>query len=94
MAPNRQWLLWCQSHKAWLAEEFLKRIERNVSVNDFFGSWFDIHGRKQTGYFLGHAFVLNLEKTYSLKDAAVLNFREVKELGLSYLKATSAGGAD
>jgi hypothetical protein len=93
MASNRGWLSWCEQHKTWLAGEFLKRIEENVSVNDFFGSWFDIQGKKQTGYFLGHAFVLDLEKAYSLKDVALLNFRKVRRLGLAYLKAIRTGVA-
>jgi hypothetical protein len=93
MASDMKWLPWCERHKAWLAGEFLERMKKNVSVNDFFGSWFDIQGRKQTGYFLGHAFVLDLEKMYSLKDVALLNFRKVRKLGLAYLKAIRTGVA-
>ena len=93
MASDRQWLSWCEQHKAWLAREFLGRLDKHASVNDFFGSWFDIHGKKQTGYFLGHAFIVNLERTYALREIALLSFCDVKRLAAAYLKAVSKEGA-
>jgi len=86
MAQDKEWLVWCEQNKSWLAKEFLKRLEKQVSVNDFFGSWFNIQGRKQTGYFLGHAFIRELEKTYGLREIALFNVDKVKALGIRYLK--------
>jgi hypothetical protein len=79
MAHGKRWLSWCQQHESWLAKEFLERLER-ASVKDFFGSWFGIQGKSQTGYFLGHEFIRELEKSYSLKEIALLNVEKVKKL--------------
>lgn len=91
MASSRKWLSWCEQHKSWLAAEFLERLEKHAATKDFFGSWYDIQGKKQTGYFLGHAFILDLEKTYALRDIAIFNLRNVRRLGLAYLKAICSG---
>jgi hypothetical protein len=90
MAQDKEWLVWCEQNKSWLAKEFLKRLEKQVSVNDFFGSWFNIQGRKQTGYFLGHAFICELEKTYGLREIALFNVEKVRALGIQYLKSISS----
>ncbi len=86
-AQDQKWLSWCKRHKSWLAKKFLKRIKKQASVKDFFGSWFNIQGRKQTGYFLGHEFVRELEKTYSLREIALLKVDKVRKLGMQYLNA-------
>jgi len=67
------WLEWCQDHKGWLAAEFLRVVEVGESVRPFFGSWFDVRGRKQTGYFLGHELIKELEASISLKEIALLD---------------------
>jgi hypothetical protein len=90
MAQDKEWLVWCEQNKRWLAKEFLKRLEKQVSVNDFFGSWLNIQGRAQTGYFLGHAFICELEKTCGLKEIALFNVEKVKALGMQYLKCISS----
>lgn len=51
------WLAWCTEHKSWLAAEFLRVVQANEPVSKFFGSWFEIQGRSETGYFLGQAVV-------------------------------------
>ncbi len=89
MAPNKEWLSWCEQHRSWLAKEFLKRLNMNIRMNDFFGSWFDIQGKKQTGYFLGHAFISELERAYSLREIALLRVRDIRKLALHYLNSTS-----
>jgi hypothetical protein len=89
MAPDKEWLHWCIQNKSWLAGEFLSRLSLHTPVKDFFGSWFDIQGKKQTGYFLGHAFVCELEKAYSLREIALLRVEEIRKLSLQYLNSTS-----
>jgi len=86
-AQDNSWVAWCRLHKGWLAKEFLKRIKGCTSVRDFFGSWFDIQGKKQTGYFLGHAVIQNLEKTYTLREIALLDTKKVKELAREFLSS-------
>jgi hypothetical protein len=90
MAEGKEWLIWSKQKKGWLAREFLARLEKQVSVNDFFGSWFNIKGKKQTGYFLGHAFIHELEKNYSLRGIALFDAEKVRALGTRYLKYISS----
>ena len=66
------WLDWCREHRSWLAREYLSRLNELASVKDFFGSWFDLVGYKQTGYYLGHEVVRRLEGQQSLKEIARL----------------------
>lgn len=70
------WLEWCQSHRAWLAAEFLRRVDADQSVRSFFGSWFDIRGHKQCGYFLGHEVIRELESGANLEEIALLEDTE------------------
>lgn len=86
-AKNKSWVSWCRLNKDRLAQEFLKRTEKGESVRDFFGSWFDIEGKKNTGYFLGHEFIRDLENAYALKEFALFKIEEVRKLALSYLKS-------
>jgi hypothetical protein len=87
MAKNREWLNWCKKHKHRLAKEFLNRIKRQEQAKEFFGSWFSIRGKKQTGYFLGHEFIRALEKAMCLKEVALLKAEDVRKLGIKFLKA-------
>jgi hypothetical protein len=86
MAPDKYWLSWCRENKNWLAKEFLIRTQNQASVDDFFGSWFNIKGKKQTGYFLGHELIREAQKTQSLKQIALLTPQEARMLSLKYLK--------
>jgi hypothetical protein len=66
------WLACCQTHLGWLAAEFLRMVDAGKTVSAFFGSWFEICGRSETGYFLGHAVIKELEKQHGLKEIALL----------------------
>jgi uncharacterized protein YjaZ len=69
---DREWLEWCQAHRAELAAEFLRSVEAGEAVQKFFGSWYDIEGHSQCGYCLGHEIIKGMEKDLSLKEIAVL----------------------
>jgi hypothetical protein len=69
---NDVWLDWCQEHKGWLAARFLAAVDADEPVRPFFGSWHDIRGRRQCGYFLGHELIMELEASASLKEIALL----------------------
>ncbi|MEM3617813.1 MAG: hypothetical protein QXK47_01920 [Candidatus Bathyarchaeia archaeon] len=86
MAQNRGWLSWCRKHRGWLAKELLKRVEAQAQTKEFFGSWFSIRDKKQTGYFLGHEFIRELEKNMGLKGIALLKGENVRKLGIKFLK--------
>ena len=66
------WLSWCVSHRAWLAAKFLRDVKARRSMRPFFGSWYDIDGRIECGYFLGAEIIHEWTRTASLKEVAVL----------------------
>jgi len=66
------WLEWCRANRASLAARFLDLAETGGDIRPFFGSWFDISGRKQCGYYLGHEVVRRLERDLSLSQIALL----------------------
>jgi hypothetical protein len=67
------WLAWCCENRAFLAREFLQTINSGKPVNRFFGSWYEIHGKSETGYYLGAEIIRELNQLYSLKDIALLD---------------------
>jgi hypothetical protein len=71
------WAEWCEREKGWLAREFLSMVEQGGDTRAFFGSWFEIRGHKQTGYFLGHEAVRRLEERKTLGEIALLEEVEV-----------------
>jgi len=74
---DNDWLDWCQNHKGWLAAEFLRTVDAGKPVSAFFGSWFEICGKSETGYFLGYEAIKELEKHLNLKEIALLENVEV-----------------
>ena len=84
------WLEWCQAHRGWLAREFLSAVDRKAPVRPFFGSWFELRGWKQTGYYLGHEVIRHLEKGLALKQIAMLDdFETAMRGGLEILARAS-----
>ena len=69
------WLDWCHRNKGWLAAEFLSLAETQdqAAVRPFFGSWYDIRGWKECGYFVGHEVIRELEAGLSLQQIALLD---------------------
>jgi hypothetical protein len=70
---DSDWLEWCRQNKRWLAVEFIKAVNKGVPVNAFFGSWFEIDGHSETGYFLGHEVIKALAETMSFREIALLD---------------------
>lgn len=92
-AQDEQWLTWCRQHHAWLAKEYLRRVDADVPVNDFFGSWLDIQGKRQTGYFLGHELTRWLEQHHGMREIATLPFEEVRKRTERYLRLAGEDSA-
>jgi hypothetical protein len=65
-------MAWLRENRAWLAGEFLRAVGAGEPVNRFFGSWYEIRGKRQTGYFLGHEVIREWERTMGLKEMGVL----------------------
>jgi hypothetical protein len=69
---EKGWREWCEQNIDWLAKEFLRRVDQGEDMRPFFGSWFNLRGRKQTGYFLGHELIVILQERMSLQEVALL----------------------
>ncbi|MFU8796318.1 MAG: hypothetical protein ACNA7X_03345 [Dehalococcoidia bacterium] len=89
-SDGEDWVHWCGRNKAWLAREYLNRVDERQAMNDFFGDWLDIRGRKQTGYFLALAFIRWLEEKYDTRQIAVLGSEVLQEEARSYLSSLAA----
>lgn len=66
------WLEWCTNNRGMLAARFIKAVNNEDDIRPFFGSWYDIQGYKQCGYYLGHEGVLNLEDRLDITEIATL----------------------
>jgi hypothetical protein len=78
--------------QSWLAAEFLRAADRGESVRPFFGSWYDIEGHSQTGYFLGQALIRELEADLTLDTIALLEAGDPSlRASLEKLAAMSGG---
>ena len=84
------WQDWCQANEGWLATEYLRVVDAGESLRPFFGSWYDLRGWKQTGYFLGHCVIQRLEAGMDLCEIALLE--EVEPLMRRELERLAAAG--
>jgi len=85
------WQGWCEANEGWLAAEFLRTVDEGESLRPFFGSWYDIRGWKQTGYYLGHRVIRRLEASMDLHEIALWDeFEPLLRNELDHLAA--AGG--
>jgi len=84
------WLEWCDDNRVWLAGRFLQAAEQGDDIRPFFGSWFELQGRKHCGYYLGHEAVLRLERSSDLKTIAILE--DVDGTVTNVLKEMITGG--
>lgn len=91
-AYGAEWLPWCREHCGWLAAEFLRRVEAGEDTRPFFGSWLDVQGVKQTGYFLGHELVCALEAEHSLQEIACFDEAQIEKQARSWLVEIACSG--
>ena len=73
------WLDWCCENETEIKKEYLRRMDENESVQDFFGDWCSYNGYSDVGYFLGCRFVENLMKTYSLSEIADMKYGKINK---------------
>jgi hypothetical protein len=69
---QEEWLSWCRAHEAWLAAEYLRCVDEGGDRRVFFGSWFQVAGHSQTGYYLGQRVVSRLAAREGLRPVALL----------------------
>lgn len=74
---DNDWLQWCKENKTWLADEFIKSLKSKNKIRRFFGHWYNIEGRRQCGYYLGHELIKQFEMNgKSLREIAILENAE------------------
>lgn len=73
------WLDWCCENEAEIKKEYFRRIDKNESVQDFFGDWCSYNGYSDVGYFLGCRFICYLMKKYSLSEIADMKYRKINK---------------
>ncbi len=72
---DNSWLNWCKDKKAYLASEFLRFVTEGIDIRPFFGSWHNIDGYSQCGYFLGHEAIKELQlRGMSMREIATLDY--------------------
>jgi len=91
IAPNKEWVNWCRKNLGFLARLYMEHAEKNKAVNVFYGTFFNIKGYSQTGYYLGHELIKYLEKEHSLnlRSIAKLPFSEIKVKVKNFLAEAS-----
>jgi hypothetical protein len=63
-----------------LAGAYLKAVEAGRPLQPFFGSWYDLQGYKQTGYYLGHEVVKLLVESGEIYQVGVqVDYQEVMQ---------------
>lgn len=71
------WLAWCISNKDEIKQEYLNRIDKNISTQDFFGDWCNYKNHSDVGYYLGCEFIKYLQQQYSFVDITNLNVNQL-----------------
>lgn len=74
------WLKWCTQNKTRLFTEYIRRIEQNESIQDFFGDWCSFEGHSDVGYYLGSVLIQTALKEYSTSEIPDLSLSEVKRI--------------
>ena len=72
-----EWAYWCRINLNEIKREYLRRIECDESVQDFFGDWSRFMGQPDVGYYLGSEFIRYLLERYTLKEAASLKYEQL-----------------
>ena len=84
------WQEWCRANVGWLAAEFVRVAGSGESTRPFFGSWYELQGWKQTGYYLGQRVIERLEAGMDLREIALLD--EIEPLLRNELEILAATG--
>lgn len=87
-----RWLPWCESHRRWLATKFLEDVKARRSVRPFFGSWYNIKGHIQTGYYLGAEVIREWRRSWSFESCAVVPEMAVRPMARKALREMATEG--
>ncbi|MCI4372897.1 MAG: hypothetical protein L3K02_04570 [Thermoplasmata archaeon] len=90
---EEDWIPWCTAHRAWLSPKFLRDVHARRSVRPFFGSWYNIRGHIECGYYLGQEMVRDWAEATSLQEVAVLPEVGVRRKARASLSRVAERGA-
>ena len=79
------WLDWCSKNETEIKKEYLRRLDSNESVQDFFGDWCSYNGYSDVGYYLGCRFVEHLMKAHTLKEIANMSYNKLNKCFIEYV---------
>ncbi len=82
---NDKELNWCKENINFLKEEYYNRVEIGESINDFFGDWYNIKGKKMTGYFLGYRFIEFLEENFDIINISKIEKENLNDYFLKFI---------
>lgn len=81
------WLSWCICHEDSLKQEYLARLEKGNSTQDFFGDWNQYQGHSDVGYYLGCQFVKYLQRKFSFQELANLPYTTLDSEFISFARS-------
>ena len=90
---KQDWLPWCDRRRAWLARKFLRDVTERRSLRPFFGSWSDIGGYVETGYYLGSEMIREWVHTLPLRTLAALPRPAIRRKARATLQRFTTSGA-
>lgn len=85
------WLDWCRKNRSRLASLFLHAATARKSTRRFFGSWYNVDGHIETGYFLGSEVLREWASRSSLREVAVWTSGQVRRRARTSLGRMAAG---
>ena len=83
---DENWLPWCEENVTYLASEFLESSDSDEKTKRFFGHWYDLQGKRQCGYYLGHEVLARMEETDPLRTIALDPEPEKRTLDVLQMK--------
>lgn len=75
---QKGWEKWCSKNLKYLARRFLSDIGSQKGTRNFFASWYNIDGWKETGYFLGEYIMEKLK--LPIQKAACIESERINEV--------------
>lgn len=72
------WLDWCNANRQSLYKEYIRRIDNDESVQQFFGDWCNYNGKSDVGYYLGCELVKTLSERFTLYQLANFTLSEIE----------------
>ena len=86
------WLAWCERRRPWLARKFLRDVKAGRSLRTFFGSWYNISGHIETGYYLGSELIREWSNELPLRAVAILPRSEIRRRAHATLRRFADNG--